>query len=510
MEAELVHGEGDLEGQPFRLAGHMLRVLYRWFEYDVEAVVGQGAFYAHKEGLIGWPKGQAKTEFEQATGLEHILGPSIVTGTPVVLVGAVDSDQASELVRRAGMMVRGQPVADRLGIIGDTKIQLRDSAARMVSTTAALGKNDGKLPTLQLNDELHEWDGPGTAGGARRYGILERALNKRPQARQLNVTTAGWSLESLLGGLYIYGKQVADKEVADPAFLMDWWEASAHWDLEDQVQLLCAIREANPAADVFWDAEQLVRGYNKHKTRGILHEYVRYHLNRWFQDPELLWMDMAAHAARAKPGQLPPPGTAVVLGFDGSRHKDSTAIVGATVAVRPHVFVVECWERPRDAGDDWEVPEAAVRARLMQACEYWNVVEVAADVALWRETLQNLEMRGLPLLEFPQTSKRMAPACEAFIESTNRGLHTHDADPRLTRHIGNAHRFETTEGVRIAKAHKKSERRIDLAVAAVMARDRASFLAREEKAKGPAIHAFADDDPELLALIAELEGEYDK
>jgi phage terminase large subunit-like protein len=324
----------------------------------------------------------------------------------------------------------------------------------------------------------------------------------------LNVTTAGWSLESLLGSLYTYGCRVAAGELPDPTFLMDWWEASDHWDLDDPTQLLQAIREANPAADVFWPAEQLLRAYEKHKTRGILHEFVRYHLNRWWQDPNQLWMEMAAWYARAVKRQIPPPATPVVLGFDGSRSKDSTGIVVATVEPKPHVFVLECWERPRDAGDDWEVPTSAVRARLLQAVEYFDVKEIAADVALWRETLADLELRGLPIVGFPQTSKRMVPACESFLEGATRGLFTHDGDPRLTRHISNAHKMLTPEGVRIAKAHKKSERKIDLAVAAVMARERAAWMARNgSSGAGAAIHAFDDDDPELLAMIAELEAE---
>lgn len=479
MEANLVHGEGDKEGEPFRLAGHMLRAIYRWFEYDETT-----GLYTHKEGLIGWPKGQAKTEFEQAIGLEHLLGPSNVQGTPVVLVGAVDGDQAEELVRRAGMMVDGQPIADELRI-QDSRIYVKGSAARMVATSAALGKNDGKLPTLQLNDELHEWDGPGTTGGAKRYGILERNLNKRPQARQLNVTTAGPSLETLCGGLYSYGCQVARGEVVDPAFLMDWWEASAHWDLDIPDQLLAAISEANPAAGDFWPPEQLVRAYDKHKAKGLLHEYIRYHLNRWWQDPDQLWMDMAAWGLLVAKRQLPAEGAPVVLGFDGSRTNDSTAIVGATIEPRPYVFVVDCWERPRDADDSWEVPDSAVRARLIETTRHWDVREIACDLALWRETLKELETRGLPIVEFPQTNKRMAPACEGFVESVNRALITHDGDPRLTRHVANAHKVLTPEGVRIEKAHKRSARKIDLAVAAVMARERAAWFARSGGGRKP-------------------------
>ncbi len=58
----------------------------------------------------------------------------------------------------------------------------------------------------------------------------------------------------------------------------------------------------------------------------------------------------------------------------------------------------------------------------------------------------------------------------------NRTL-THDGDARLARHIGNCVVRVDSRGTRLAKEHKHSTRRIDLAVAAVMAHARATQLA---------------------------------
>jgi phage terminase large subunit-like protein len=55
----------------------------------------------------------------------------------------------------------------------------------------------------------------------------------------------------------------------------------------------------------------------------------------------------------------------------------------------------------------------------------------------------------------------------------NRSL-THSSDPRLARHIGNTVLRTDARGSRITKESKHSSRKIDLAVAAVMAFDRAS------------------------------------
>ena len=71
--------------------------------------------------------------------------------------------------------------------------------------------------------------------------------------------------------------------------------------------------------------------------------------------------------------------------------------------------------------------------------------------------------------EFPQSPQRMTPATQRFGEAVlNRAL-TYSGDPDLARHVGNAVVKNDSRGHRIVKEHKDSTRRIDLAVAAVMA-----------------------------------------
>jgi phage terminase large subunit-like protein len=71
----------------------------------------------------------------------------------------------------------------------------------------------------------------------------------------------------------------------------------------------------------------------------------------------------------------------------------------------------------------------------------------------------------------------MAPATARFYEAVVNGALTHSGDSRLARHIGNAVLREDARGARLAKERKDPPRRIDAAVAAVMAHDRAAVLA---------------------------------
>jgi phage terminase large subunit-like protein len=101
-------------------------------------------------------------------------------------------------------------------------------------------------------------------------------------------------------------------------------------------------------------------------------------------------------------------------------------------------------------------------------------VEIAADSYRWEASLQRLESEGLPVFRFPQNAAHMAPATARMYQAaTNHGL-THDGDPRLSRHVANAIVKTDTRGQRITKETKYSTRRVDLAIAACMAFDRAA------------------------------------
>jgi phage terminase large subunit-like protein len=63
----------------------------------------------------------------------------------------------------------------------------------------------------------------------------------------------------------------------------------------------------------------------------------------------------------------------------------------------------------------------------------------------------------------------MSPATQGFRDAVvNRQL-THSGDSRLARHIGNCVVREDSRGVRVAKQAKDSRRKIDAAVASIMA-----------------------------------------
>jgi Phage Terminase len=115
-----------------------------------------------------------------------------------------------------------------------------------------------------------------------------------------------------------------------------------------------------------------------------------------------------------------------------------------------------------------------------------------ADPFRWTRSLQLLDGEGLPVLEYPQSPGRMTPATARFYEAVVNGALTHSGDSRLARHVGNAVLREDARGARLAKERRDSPRRIDAAVAAVMAHDRAAALAGVTRDR---IYTYARYDP---------------
>jgi phage terminase large subunit-like protein len=87
--------------------------------------------------------------------------------------------------------------------------------------------------------------------------------------------------------------------------------------------------------------------------------------------------------------------------------------------------------------------------------------------------------------EFPQSPARMGPETARFYSAVVDRLLSHDGSPALARHVADAVLKEDSRGARLAKEHKDSRRRIDAAVAAVMAHDRTCVLAGD---RGPSIY----------------------
>jgi hypothetical protein len=152
--------------------------------------------------------------------------------------------------------------------------------------------------------------------------------------------------------------------------IASWWfgtkrrtPRSAKLDLSDPKVLRRAIRQANPAAGDFLDVEQVAARYLEIPE----HEFRRYYLNQW--------------AMRRSGGSRPPSGSAagdrgqpddeteIVLALEGNSSRESVALVGATIEDRPHLFVVQTWQKSAQVK---KAPVDEIEDAITKACERWT------------------------------------------------------------------------------------------------------------------------------------------
>ena len=125
---------------------------------------------------------------------------------------------------------------------------------------------------------------------------------------------------------------------------------------------------------------------------------------------------------------------------------------------------------------DADVDVLVIEERIREICRTSAALAIGADPARWSRTLDVLTQEGWPALEWPWTPARSIPACTRFREAVvNRQL-SHSGDEYLSTHIANAVVTTDARGARITRESRYSSRRIDLAVASVIAHDVACDL----------------------------------
>jgi hypothetical protein len=200
------------------------------------------------------------------------------------------------------------------------------------------------------------------------------------------------------------------------------------------------------------------------------------------------------------------PGERVTMFFDGSKSDDATALMGCRVE-DSFVFTIGVWQKPPgERGKNWLVPRGAVDARVHEAFETFNIVGFWADPShtlddvdgsrYWDDLIDAWHQQYKDRLEvwatksghnahsimFDLTSrerhKLFVSAAETFVEDFEALNDVEEYEPKfkidghpaLIKHLKNARKFPTDDGMSLMKDNRESNSKIDLAVAAVGAR----------------------------------------
>lgn len=493
-ETYLIHGPGDVMGEPIVLDDEFYEFVVRAYRIDPET--GRRVY---RRAFLSRAKGRAKSE----------------------LAGMMTCGEALADVRFAGWDARGEPVgrpvkspyirclATEEGQSGNTfdnvstmmahicenhgdeypgidfgrstqtstRIILHARHGEIVPSTASGAAKDGGKETFAVFDETHLYVLPELR---RMHDVVRRNLRKRRDSEPWALETSTMYRpgdESVAEKTHGYHQAIVEGRVKEKGLLFDHREAPPDVDLSDRDSLLMGLKAAYGPASEWMDLDGIIAEI--WDPQNDPSDSRRYWLNQVVEASDA-WMPPRHWNACANAEKVLADQDTVALGFDGSVRDDSTALVACRVE-DGYLSLLGCWEKPEGpAGDGWQVDREAVDATVSAAFGKFNVIGFYADPALWQDYLDRwmaefgsrVRVRASahrPLEWWTNRPKYMVDALARFHDAVLAGLLSHDGGSTLTRHVLNARNRQGRSGVTISKEHPGSPKKIDAAMAAVLA-----------------------------------------
>ena len=447
-------------GEPIKLRAWQEQLLTETLELD------EHGLFKKRTALWGLGRKNGKSALITGLGLWFLFNGD--EGGEVYSCAA-EKEQARITFGDARKIIEREPELAAMCNIYRDVIELPATGSVWRVLSAEAYSKEGLNASAVIFDEVHALQ------DRKMWDVMQLSMASRRQPMMLAATTCGvksdsTGQDSTAYQLYQYGQKVARGEIDDPSFYFSWWEAP----LEADHRLESSWIAANPGygdLNSKADFESMVK-------RTPEAEFRTKRCNQWVSSqnawlPSGLWNTLQAQVDV-------PFDTDIVLGVDGSFSGDATVIVAVTVPKskdeKAHVFLVKAWEKQPTDQDDWRVDTLDVERTIMEFCQkYSRVKEIAFDPFRWQRTMAVLMESGLPIVEWPSTSvRRMIPATQKVFDAVTEGTLTHDGNPVLARHLDNCMLKIDNMGARIVKESRNSSRRIDAAVAFVIAYDRAT------------------------------------
>ena len=471
------------DGGPWRFTREQLRFLLWWYAVDTT-----GRFI-YRKGVLQRLKGWGKDPLIAVLCLVELVGPSRFShfdtaGQPVgvphpqawVQVAAVSKDQTrNTMTLFPGLM--SQKFRTTFGIKeGAELIRANRGRQRLEAVTSSYRALEGGRSTFVALNETHHWIRGNN--GDRMYETVDGNATKK-DSRYLAITNAYLPGEDSVAERMreAYDKIVEGRAV-DVGMLYDSIEAHPKTPLTPE-----ALRIVLPKirGDAVWLRVETIIQSVLDTTLSPARSR-RMWLNQIVADEDALfspadWLPLLVEGATLKPGDE------IVMGFDGGKTDDATALVA--IRVRDAcAFVLGLWERPDGPrGDNWEVPRAEVDSAVHDAFKAFTVIGFYADVALWESRIAEwAETYGEGLTvksdgrnpvawDMRQSLQRVTRANERLMRTILDGKLGHDGDLALKRHVLNARRRTNNYGVSFGKESAESPRKVDLYAALLLAHE---------------------------------------
>lgn len=481
FERMLVHVEGPLTGQSFRLEPWqrtIVRDLFGWKR------ASDGA-RKHRYAYIELPRGNGKSTL--CAGLALYL--MVADGEPSAKVysAAADKAQAAIVFETAEKMVeRSAYLSPRVKPYRNRTMEHIRSGSKYITLSADAYTKHGLNPHGIVFDELHAQPNRDL------YDVLKTAMGKRRQPILIMITTAGFDRNSICWEQHEYARQVAAGIIEDPTFYPAIWAAGP----DDDWTIPATWEKANPNYGVSVREDFLRQECQTALANpAYANTFKRLYLNIWTSQ-DTRWLDMRAWDGCG--GALPDlAGRRCYLGVDLSSTIDmsATCAIFPPIEEDPHWYLVPNFWVPEENLLDRErrdrapyglwvqrglltltpgnvIDYAAILSYIDEFAAKYDVHEIGIDPWNSVQIALELEGRGYVVVQVRQGYQTLSAPTKEMLRLASAGLLRHGDNPILRWQAdGAAVRQDPAGNIKLDKS--KATQRIDGMVAAVTGLSRA-------------------------------------
>jgi phage terminase large subunit-like protein len=494
VESFMVHGPGDVQGDPIELDDEMFDFFVECYRLNPETGVRE-----YDEAVLSRAKGRAKSEIAGFVAVWEAYGACRFSHwdesgqpvgrkvtSPLIKCMATEESQAGNTFENIAFIVEWGKDHHPEIYGGSSGVRMYQSATAIYlpdggeirATTSGSASKDGGKESFAVADETHLY----TLKELRdMYATVSRNLSKRKLAEpwMLQTSTAYRPGEDSVFEATLTAWR---KKELSPRVLIDHREAPGKVDIKDREHTMKQLAYAYGASAAWQDMDRKYRDMLDPRKCPDEETAARYYLNRPMSSKDA-WVPVAVvenqNVAERREGdtrERPEPdvadGEPIALGFDGSLNDDSTVLIGTRMS-DGYLFPVGIWAKPSGPeGNWWEVPRSLVLATIREAFERYTVSRMYADPHEWRSDIDDLaeELGEDRVIAWPTSRDvAMGAALDRLRVDLTTGNVWHSGDPVFMEHFRNA--YVRNKGIHrlVRKENPNSDRKIDSVVGAALA-----------------------------------------
>lgn len=472
------------DGGPWKFTREQLRFVLHWYAVD------ETGRFTTRKGVLQRMKGWGKDPLLAVLCLVELVGPSRFShwdeaGEPVgkahprawVQVTAVNQSQTTNTMALIPSLMSDAFKAKYDVKDGAVLIRANGGRVRLEAVTSSYRALEGKRTTFTLLNESHHWVSGNS--GHRMYETIDGNATKQ-DSRYLAITNAYLPGEdSVAERMRESWEKIREGRMVDVGFMYDSIEAHPETPLTAEALRIVVPKIRGDAVWLNTDAIiQSVMDATIAPSRSR-----RMWLNQVVAEEDAIY-GPAEWDPLIDEGKSLKPGDEIVLGFDGGKSSDSTALVALRVRDM-HTVLLNIWEHPEgEAAKDWTVPRHEVDGAVHEAFRLFDVKAFFADVALWESYIADWsETYGDRLAvsspagkdsvgwDMRGSQKAVTMAHERLMRTIFDKKLSHDGDLTLRRHVLSARRRTNNYGIGFGKESKDSPRKIDAYAALMLAHE---------------------------------------